>query len=85
MATMNVVFGLYMATLPDHVRGRAGSVVMLTVWLGASAGAVCWGWLASSASIATALAAAAAAQLLVSGGARIWLRLAPPLSDTLAV
>jgi MFS family permease len=62
MATMNVVFGLYMATLPDHVRGRAGSVVMLTVWLGASAGAVCWGWLASSASIATALAVAAAAQ-----------------------
>ena len=28
MATMNVVFGRYMATLPDHVRGRAGSVVM---------------------------------------------------------
>ena len=84
MATMNVVFGRYMATLPDHVRGRAGSVVMLTVWLGASAGAVCWGWLASAASIATALAVAAVAQVVVSVGARIWLRLAPAGGDTLA-
>ena len=84
MATMNVVFGRYMATLPDHVRGRAGSVVMLTVWLGASAGAVCWGWLASAASIATALAAAAVAQLAVSVGARLWLRLTPASGDTLA-
>ena len=84
MATMNVVFGLYMATLPGHVRGRAGSVVMLTVWLGASAGAVCWGWLASAASIPIAITAAAVAQVVVSVGSRILLRLAPPPSDTLA-
>lgn len=84
MATMNIVYSLYVATLPDHVRGRASSVVMLTVWLGASAGAIFWGWLASSTSLPATLFAAAVTQVGVTLGARVLLHLGAPAGDTLA-
>ena len=59
MAVMNVLFSMYTLLLPSWVRGRASSVAMLTVWLGASAGAVAWGALATTTSARTALLAAA--------------------------
>jgi MFS family permease len=77
MATMNTVYALFMAELPSWVRGRASSVVMLVVWLGASAGAYGWGALASSVGVPTALVASAAAQVAVSALAFVLLRLAP--------
>jgi hypothetical protein len=52
--------------LPSWVRGRASSVAMLTVWLGASAGAVGWGALASRSSARNALLVAAAAHVIVT-------------------
>lgn len=63
MATMNVLFSMYTVQLPSWVRGRASSVAMLTVWLGASAGSVGWGALASATSARTALLVAAGAHL----------------------
>jgi MFS family permease len=77
MATMNSVYSLFMAQLPAWVRGRASSVVMLVVWLGASAGAYGWGALASGVGIPTALLASSGAQLLVTAVAFVVLRLAP--------
>jgi MFS family permease len=66
MATMNVLFSMYTVLLPSWVRGRASSVAMLTVWLGASAGAVGWGALAASTSARNALLIAAAAHITVT-------------------
>ena len=66
MATMNVLFSMYTVLLPSWVRGRASSVAMLTVWLGASAGAVGWGALASRSSARNALLVAAAAHVIVT-------------------
>ena len=66
MAVMNVLFSMYTLLLPSWVRGRASSVAMLTVWLGASAGAVAWGALATTTSARTALLAAACGHLAVT-------------------
>lgn len=66
MATMNVLFSRYTVLLPSWVRGRASSVAMLTVWLGASAGAVGWGALAASTSARDALLISAAAHVVVT-------------------
>ena len=75
MATMNTVYSLFMTQLPSWVRGRASSVVMLVVWLGASAGAFAWGSLASHMGIGTALAVSAAAQVVVTALSFVALRL----------
>jgi len=75
MLTMTTVYSLFMVELPSWVRGRASSVVMLVVWLGASAGAFAWGSLASSIGIGAALGVAAVAQLVVTGGSFVALRL----------
>ncbi len=78
MITMNVVYSMFMLILPSWVRGRASSVVMLVVWLGASAGAFGWGALASSIGVPAALIAAAATQVVVTAMATMLLRLVPP-------
>jgi hypothetical protein len=75
MLTMTTVYSLFMVELPSWVRGRASSVVMLVVWLGASAGAFGWGALASRVGIGTALGVSAAAQVVVTGCSFVALRL----------
>jgi MFS family permease len=75
MVTMNVVFSMYTVLLPSWVRGRASSVAMLVVWLGASLGAVGWGALSSSVGVRTAMLVAAAAHLAVTAMATFALRL----------
>lgn len=75
MATMNVVFSMYTMLLPSWVRGRASSVAMLVIWLGASAGAIGWGALASATTPSTALTAAAIAHVAITLMATIFLRI----------
>ncbi len=84
MITMNVVYSMFMLILPSWVRGRASSVVMLVVWLGASAGAFGWGALASSIGVPAALVAAAVTQVVVTAVATMLLRLVPP-GDAVAI
>ncbi len=75
MATMNVVFSMYTMLLPSWVRGRASSVAMLVIWLGASVGAIGWGALASATTPRTALTTAALAHVIVTLAATILLRI----------
>lgn len=75
MGQINVLYSNYMVELPDWMRGRGSSMVMLMVWLGTSVGAVLWGALASATSIGAALAAAAAYNL----GAALIARVALPV------
>jgi MFS family permease len=77
MATMNVVFSMYTMSLPSWVRGRASSVAMLVVWLGASVGAVGWGAMASALGSRTTLTIAACAHSAVTAVAAFALRLGP--------
>jgi len=63
MAAINIVYSLFMLQLPTWIRGRASSVVMLSVWLGTSLGAVAWGAIADAHGIPTALLIAAAVHL----------------------
>ena len=63
MAAMNIVYSMFMLMLPNWIRGRASSVVMLTVWLGTSIGTVLWGAVADAAGIRNALLCAAALHL----------------------
>ena len=63
MAAMNIVYSMFMLMLPNWIRGRASSVVMLTVWLGTSIGTVVWGAAADAAGIRNALLIAAAVHL----------------------
>ncbi|MEN9646717.1 MAG: hypothetical protein RL238_3386 [Actinomycetota bacterium] len=63
MAAMNIVYSMFMLMLPNWIRGRASSVVMLTVWLGTSIGTVVWGAVADAAGIRNALLVAAAVHL----------------------
>ena len=63
MAAMNIVYSMFMLMLPNWIRGRASSVVMLTVWLGTSIGTVVWGAVADAAGIRTALLVAAVVHL----------------------
>jgi predicted MFS family arabinose efflux permease len=67
MATINTLFAAYLAVPPSWVRGRAASVAMLSVWLGASIGASAWGALGSATSVRTALLVAATVQLAAAG------------------
>ncbi len=63
MAAMNIVYSMFMLMLPNWIRGRASSVVMLTVWLGTSIGTAVWGAVADAAGIRTALLVAAVVHL----------------------
>jgi hypothetical protein len=74
---MNITFSLFMLLLPAWIRGRASSVVMLMVWLGASIGGIGWGAAANAIGIGEALLAAAAAHLLIAGAITRWMPLAP--------
>ena len=75
MAAMNITYSMFMLLLPAWIRGRASSVVMLMVWLGASIGGIGWGALANSAGVSTALLTAGAAHAGITAVATIWFRL----------
>lgn len=66
MVAMNIVFSMYTVLLPSWVRGRASSVAMLVIWLGASVGAVGWGALASTVGVRSAMVVAAAVHVAVT-------------------
>ena len=75
MAAINIVYSLFMLQLPTWIRGRASSVVMLSVWLGTSIGAVAWGAVADAQGIPTALVAAAVLHLAVTAAVTTRLRI----------
>jgi len=81
MAAINIVYSLFMLQLPTWIRGRASSVVMLSVWLGTSIGAVVWGALADARGISTALRAAAALHLVLTALLASRLRIHAPETD----
>jgi MFS family permease/quinol monooxygenase YgiN len=66
MTTMTTVFAGYQSLLPAWVRGRASSVAMLVIWLGASIGSVGWGFLGSRIGVDHALLVAAASNVVVA-------------------
>jgi len=66
MAAMNIIYSMFMTMLPAWIRGRASSVVMLTVWVGMSCGAVMWGAIANAVEARGALLLAAAFHLSVT-------------------
>ena len=75
MIMINTLFSLFIAQLPDHLRGRGSSIGMLMAWLGTSVGAFAWGFTASSTSIRVALIASAA----VTAGIGVLNRVVLPL------
>ncbi|MBI4932515.1 MAG: MFS transporter [Actinobacteria bacterium] len=77
MATMNITYSMFMLLLPAWIRGRASSVVMLMVWLGASIGGIGWGAAANAIGIGEALLVAAASHVLIAAAITRWMRLAP--------
>jgi len=82
MAAINVMYSLFMLQLPSWIRGRASSVVMLSVWTGMSIGAVVWGAVADGRGFTTTLVVAAVVHLLASSALAHRLRLhAPPTAD----
>jgi MFS family permease len=78
MAVMNTIFSTYTLVLPSWVRGRASSIAMLSVWLGASAGAAAWGALASATGVARCLLVAAGVHAALALGARVVLPIGQP-------
>jgi MFS family permease len=87
MGAMNITYSLFMLLLPAWIRGRASSVVMLMVWLGASVGGVAWGAVANELGVPTALLTAAGVHLGITAVASVWFRLEPdePRSEDRAV
>ncbi|MEO5973997.1 MAG: MFS transporter [Ilumatobacteraceae bacterium] len=79
MAMLNALFSTFTVQLPDRVRGRGSSLAMLTVWLGASIGALGWGLVASAYGVSAALTAAA----IVNGIAAVISRWALPIGKVL--
>lgn len=75
MGAMNITYSMFMLLLPAWIRGRASSVVMLMVWLGASVGGIAWGALANGFGVAEALLIAGAVHLCITLVATIWFRL----------
>jgi predicted MFS family arabinose efflux permease len=75
MTTMTTVFSIYQTLLPSWVRGRASSVAMLVIWLGAAVGAAVWGVVGSAVGLRDALLTAAVANVAVSGMASVVLRI----------
>jgi MFS family permease len=75
MTTMTTVFSLYQTQLPAWVRGRASSVAMLVIWLGASIGAAAWGMLGSAIGLRNALLAAALSNVAATAVAGVTLRI----------
>jgi len=75
MVIINTLFTMFIAELPNHLRGRGSSIGMLMVWLGTSVGAFAWGYTAASTSVRVALIASAA----VTAGIGILNRVALPL------
>lgn len=77
LAAINLVYSTFMLLLPTWIRGRASSVVMLSVWMGMSVGAVAWGAMADTRGIRTALLTAAGLHLAVTCTVATRLRLHP--------
>jgi MFS family permease len=77
MATMNITYSMFMLLLPVWIRGRASSVVMLMVWLGASIGGITWGAAANAIGLTPALVAAAALHLAITAVVTARFRLEP--------
>lgn len=75
MTTMTTIFSIYQSSLPSWVRGRASSVAMLVIWLGASVGSFGWGLLGSRIGVSGALLAAAAANVVLGGAGLVALRI----------
>lgn len=84
MLMSNTMWSSFLVRSPGWVRGRASSISMLAVWLGASVGAVAWGALASHTSVAVALLVAAGLHLVVSAGATAVLRIGDDADGTVA-
>jgi MFS family permease len=85
MSAINIIYSLFMLQLPSWIRGRASSVVMLSVWTGMSIGAVVWGAVAGSRTLGTALLTAAVLHLIASSLLANRLRLhEPPVADSVA-
>ncbi len=80
MAAINVVYSLFMLQLPSWIRGRASSVVMLSVWTGTSIGAVVWGAVAGRSTVTNALIIASALHLVATSLLATRLRLPEPAS-----
>jgi hypothetical protein len=87
MGAMNITYSLFMLLLPAWIRGRASSVVMLMVWLGASIGGIGWGALANGLGVSLALLVAGGVHLGITAIATIWFRLEDdePRSEASAV
>lgn len=84
MAAMNITYSLFMLLLPVWIRGRASSVVMLMVWLGASIGGIGWGALAAAIGVTAALLAAAATHLTITSIVTVAFPLEPDTAGTFA-
>ena len=84
MLTSNTLWSLFLMLSPAWVRGRASSISMLSVWLGASVGAVTWGAIASRTSVGSTLVAAAAVHLVVTGLSTAVLRIGDDVPGTVA-
>jgi MFS family permease len=77
MAATNITYSMFMLLMPVWIRGRASSVVMLMVWLGASIGGIAWGALANGLGIPQALLIAAVLHLVITAAVTMFLRLEP--------
>ena len=77
MAATNITYSMFMLLMPVWIRGRASSVVMLMVWLGASIGGIAWGAIANGLGIPQALLIAAALHLVITAWVTMFLRLEP--------
>lgn len=73
MGMLYVLFASFTLQLPNSLRGRGSSLAMLMVWLGASGGAVCWGFASSVYGVSTALTAVAIVNALVALASRVFL------------
>ncbi|MFZ9628537.1 MAG: MFS transporter [Ilumatobacteraceae bacterium] len=78
MGVINTLYSNYMVELPAWMKGRGASMVMLTVWLGTSAGAVVWGAVASATDVRTALWWAAASNMAIVAVSPLVLRVHAP-------
>lgn len=78
MGVINTLYSNYMVELPEWMKGRGAAMVMLTVWLGTSAGSALWGAVASIADLRTALFAAAALNAAIVVMSPLLMRVHPP-------
>ncbi|MFM7045624.1 MAG: MFS transporter [Ilumatobacteraceae bacterium] len=78
MGVINTLYSNYMVELPAWMKGRGAAMVMLTVWLGTSAGSALWGAVGSAADLRTALMVAAALNAAIVVVSPVLMRVHPP-------